>query len=181
MELERLVFARNSHPLSDKAYVRAEDLIAFPWLLFRETVFLREAIEAYFAEGGIAPPCIAGTTTSLQSALAMMSGNNYLMLLPDTFLPEEPELENAPLRLARSVGSYEAGLIYRPSLGRIPAFATFRELLIEESAPVSQNCSERTTNLILVANGSLPEGSKGSVGCAFPSKRECQWGTLHSA
>lgn len=135
MTIRRHVFARADHPLASKSGITARQLLDFPWITFKESIYGPAVMAAHFSAAGLAPPEAAVATSSFQTGFRMMRHRDYLMMLPETIRANQAEWQIAPLRLAGSLLSYDAGMIYRPELLRIRPYARFRELLTEVCKP----------------------------------------------
>jgi hypothetical protein len=101
-------------------------------LTFRDAVYLRDLRDECFRAQGLPVPKAAVETTSIQSSFRLIGQNDYLMLLPNTFLREKDALNIIPLQVNGLTLVCDVGLIYRATLLRIPGYAKFRELLVEE-------------------------------------------------
>jgi len=130
IEVEHQVFARQDHPLHLKRKVTVSDLAACPWVWFAEAVSGRRLLEAQFDAAGLKPPPESVTTTSMHFGFRVMADSRHLMLLPSTLSGPARVEQLKPLRLGAQVGRYVAGLMYRPSILRLRAFAEFREELL---------------------------------------------------
>ena len=53
-------------------------------------------------------------------------------MVPSTFLAMAAHQDLSPLSLHKSLGRFDAGMIYRPSVKRLRAFASFRDALLEK-------------------------------------------------
>ncbi len=129
IDVAHWVFAGPRHALRLKRKVAIADLASFPWVWFAEAVTSRALLEAQYDAAGLARPLASVTTASMHFGFRVLADNRHLMLLPSTL--ERPAAADGlqPLRLARPIGSYSAGLIYRPSIGRLEAFRCFRQAL----------------------------------------------------
>lgn len=132
LEIEHLVFANRQHPLSGRSALRPEDLIAYPWIWFTQELASQTLLASYFADAGLKPPSSAVEASSVQSVFRLMQQGNYLMLLPSTSSAMAAHQGIEALSLHKSLGRFDAGMIYRPSVRRLRAFTSFRDVLHEK-------------------------------------------------
>lgn len=126
LDIEHRVFANAGHPMQGNAGLRPRDLQQIPWIWFAEAVTSRAALQAWFGRARFAPPESSVEITSMQAAVRLMQKHDFLMLLPSTLTRVMAERNLKPLRLGEPVGSYSAGLMYRPSALRLRAFSELR-------------------------------------------------------
>lgn len=137
LTIQRHVFARRGHPLARRKKIAAAELLDYPWITFRESIYGPVVMEAYFAKEGLKAPDAAVATSSFQTGFRLMRQRDYLMMLPETIRATEAEWQIAPLHLAGTPRAYDAGMIYRPELTKIRPYARFRELIVEFCAAQS--------------------------------------------
>ncbi len=139
LEIEHRVFANDSHPLNARAGVQPAQLCVHPWIWFTEAVAARALMTAYLRKARLALPPASVETSSVQSVFRLMQRGDYLMVLPSTSIAMAAHHGLRPLRLARPLGRFTAGMMYRPSVKRLKAFAAFREALLAQLAALPKD------------------------------------------
>ncbi|MDO9434466.1 LysR family transcriptional regulator [Hydrogenophaga sp.] len=134
LHIEHLVYAHESHPLHQRAAVRAADLAQVPWVWFIEAVAARESVEKYFQRARLPAPVSAVETSGVQLGLRVLRHARHVMVLPSTLREIGAGHGVHPLPLDRSLGRFSAGMMYRPSVRRLKAFEVFRAAVMAELA-----------------------------------------------
>ncbi|MBL8383350.1 MAG: LysR family transcriptional regulator [Burkholderiales bacterium] len=132
LEIEHRVFAGIEHPLSKRRRIRPAEMRDYGWIWFDESVSARALFAAMFRGAGVEPPPSAVETSSVQAGIRLMRQGHYLMVLPSTLHPIAQANGLRVLDCALPIGRFAAGIMYRPSVLRLRAFARFRELLMRE-------------------------------------------------
>lgn len=134
MEVQQHVFAHSDHPLQRKRN-KAADLLAHPWIWFREASLSMESLKALLGRGDATLPVAAVETTSMSFGLQLLAQNaGHLMMLPSTLEAQARRYGLKPLRLVSPLATYPAGLIFRPGTERLGAFRSFRDILMARVA-----------------------------------------------
>jgi DNA-binding transcriptional LysR family regulator len=133
LQIDRQVYAGRAHPMARRKSVGAGQLAGSPWIALSDTVEGRAQLDLYFRRHRVEAPAYAVETNSIQVGFRMVREAGYLMLLPSTLEIVAAEYGIVALAISgRAIGRYPAGLIYRPAVQRLRAFAVFRERMIEE-------------------------------------------------
>ncbi|NDY93807.1 LysR family transcriptional regulator [Ideonella livida] len=135
LTVEHQVFASQTHPLQAAPQVSPADLLHYPWIWFTEAVSGRRYLEGLFTATGLQAPPASIDTTSVHFGFRVMADGRHLMLLPSTLQAVAQREGLQPLRMAGSAEApgrrYVAGLMYRPTVLRLHAFAAFRKALMQ--------------------------------------------------
>ena len=137
VEIEHLVFAGSRHPLAGTRAVSAHELSHFAWVWFMESTLSRVVVRAFFERAGLGPPNSAVDITAIESGFRLLGKGDYLMLLPATLEAAARLHGLAVVPLQESVGTYPAGMIYRPSVERLKPFRALRDILRHEVGTVA--------------------------------------------
>lgn len=127
------VFASTAHPLQQRRSVSPKALADHPWIWLRDAVSARALLAQAFQRAGIAMPPSAIETTSMDFGFRLLQRGQHLMVLPSTLERAALREGLAPLRLKAPIGSFVAGIIYRPALERLRAFRCFKEALVAQT------------------------------------------------
>lgn len=131
VEIEHMVFASKKHPLASKDAVSPKDALNYPWAWFAEAVSARDMFNAWFTAAGQTPPVSAVETSSVQSGFRLLQRGQHLMIMPSTLAEMSASYGLTQLRTKGKIGRYVSGLMYRPSVMRLRAFAEFRDHLLK--------------------------------------------------
>ena len=121
------VFAGRDHPLRTKGSLEVGDLHVYPWITFRNSIEARTAVDGLFENAAFPPPKPAVVTNSYQTCLNLLRSGPYLMVLPSTLAQTAFDQGVELLSLKADLGSFPAGLMYRPSATRLAYFNRFRD------------------------------------------------------
>ncbi|MBN9412102.1 MAG: LysR family transcriptional regulator [Burkholderiales bacterium] len=129
LNVEHRLFASRSHPLAGRSGLRPRDLVDVLWIWFSESVTGRQFSSRWFERAGMTLPPPSVETSALQAGFRLLQAAQHVMLLPSTLTALAAQHGLAPLHTREPVGVYTSGLMYRPSVLRLQAFAGFREQL----------------------------------------------------
>ncbi len=138
IEVEHQVFTSISHPLQQRKAVAPKALTEHPWIWLRDAVSARALLLQQFQRAGLGMPPSAIETTSMQFGFRLLQRGQHLMVLPSTLRGVAHREGLAPLRLNTSIGSFVAGIMYRPTLERLRTFRCFRDALLEQAQRTAQ-------------------------------------------
>ncbi len=140
LTINHFVFAGPNHPLRRKKILSIQDLSPYPWINFRHSVEARQTIREWFEKTGLSSPEFNVVTNSYQTCLSLLHSGSYLMVLPSTLARVAYQQGVTVLPIDEALGSFAAGLIYRPSALRLAYFKRFRSILedvVKEKIPDS--------------------------------------------
>lgn len=137
IRVEHEVFAATDHPLHRQKQVPIKTLAHQPWIWLRDSVSARTHLSRALRKAGAPMPPLSIETTSIQFAFRLLKRARHLMVLPSTLRASAAREQVAPLALSATMGSFDAGAMYRPTLERLKAFRCLKEALLEQCSAVS--------------------------------------------
>ncbi|URN97436.1 LysR family transcriptional regulator [Leclercia adecarboxylata] len=112
-ENELKVFAGQNHPLHNKTKVELGELLYYPWISLTGSSVGNSVLTKLFSKENLQCPKYDVETSSLQAALAIINGNNFLIVLPDLLEADLAKQEVKPLNLQICILKFPSGMIYR--------------------------------------------------------------------
>ncbi len=112
----------------------AADLLDFAWIGYSESIEPDPALTNFFHADGLAPPPLAISTSSFNTALKLIAAGRYAMIVPNQFqtIVEASGAVAYPLRTP--LHAYEVGVSVRSSTFRYPIVKRLTEILQIELA-----------------------------------------------
>ena len=82
IDVQHVIVVGKKHPLAQKEVVHPEDLVEYSWLLYHQTRDFMALLDNYFSEHDLPSPHFAMNSKFFDTAVTMVSEQNYLMCLP---------------------------------------------------------------------------------------------------
>lgn len=128
------VVARAGHPLARSTRITAESLAKQDWILPPPEAPLRQRIDAYFAQQGLALPAPIAESVSLLANEVLLRGADMLAAMPRAVAHHYAELGVLAILKFKPDWSLPAvGVVQRAHLEPAPALARFLDALRQEA------------------------------------------------
>ncbi|PBB24556.1 LysR family transcriptional regulator [Mesorhizobium sp. WSM4307] len=112
----------------------AVDLLDFAWIGYSESIEPDPALTNFFHADGLAPPPLAVSTSSFNTALELVAAGRYAMIVPNQFQPIVEASGAAAYPIRTPLHAYEVGVSVRSSTLRYPIVKRLTEILEIELA-----------------------------------------------
>lgn len=138
------IIADVSHPLRQKADVRPEDLLSYPWILPPATAYMVGRLHHVLRTAGLPSPIPSIETDVIALKLALMRNSDLLSYHAQAHLAGSDAKFIQPIDIPGTRTLRHAGLIYRQGIEQSPAAKALTEILRRRCADASQLDPKRT-------------------------------------
>ncbi|MBX2836722.1 MAG: LysR family transcriptional regulator [Gammaproteobacteria bacterium] len=132
IEVQHVLIADPSHPLSNKSAVKPDAIHHYPWLVLKSDYVGNERISTFFSNYGLSPPKVSLETTSIHSLLQGLRNGNYIAHIPTQLLPLANSMGLNQIRTDETIWETSAGYAYRLAAQPSASVSMFMERLTAE-------------------------------------------------